>query len=461
MNAGATRKPQGPRLHLGLFWRTFILLSVLVFGSTLAWMQTFRTQEFEPSIKRNAQQIASVVNLTRTALRHSDAIARVTLLKSLADEEDVVITTREPGDKYVPFGEAAIELRLSQVLKARLGKATVLASEVNGAPGIWVGFKIERDSYWLQMDPERLQPIGGKSWLQWMILTGFLSMLGAAVIAGLINRPLKRLSQAFARMRDGDMQGPELDEQARVDEIREVNLGFNNMARKLQQAEQERTLMLAGISHDLRTPLARLRLETELSVGDPEARELMSADITQMDQIISKFMDYARPGQTPAQAVVLAGLVSRSIAPFRNNRNMLITVSVPEDLEVLADEIELGRVFDNLLENARRYGQSPADGISRVHIAAQALSQKTVRMTLTDQGVGVSPESLAQLTQPFFRADSARTSALGSGLGLSIVERSIARMGGQLQFSTPASGGLQASIVLREANSATATDHVA
>lgn len=451
MKIAARKTAPGPRLHLGLFWRTFILLSLLVSASTLGWMQTFRTQEFEPSIKRNAQQIASVVNLTRTALRHTDVITRVALLKSLADEESVVITTREPGDQFVPFGKTDIEQRLSQVLIARLGKNTVLASEVNGTQGLWVGFRIERDSYWLQMDPDRLQPLGGKSWLQWMLLTAMLSLLGSALIAGLINRPLKQLSQAFARMRDGDMQGPELDEQVRVDEIREVNQGFNSMVHKLQQAEQERSLMLAGISHDLRTPLARLRLEAELSVADPEARELMSADISQMDQIIGKFMDYARPGETPLQAVALAGLLSRSIAPFRNNKSMRIELNIPEDLLVQADEIELGRVFDNLLENARRYGQSPLDGITRVHIQAEALDSQRVRITLRDEGVGVSPIALPQLTQPFFRADSARTAALGSGLGLSIVERSIERMGGQLMFSTPSLGGLQASIVLRQA----------
>ena len=451
MNTGAPTTAPGPRLHLGLFWRTFILLSLLVSASTLAWMQTFRTQEFEPSIKRNAQQIASVVNLTRTALRHTDAIARVALLKSLADEESVVITTREPGDEFVPFGKTDIEQRLSKVLMARLGKNTVLASEVNGTPGLWVGFRIERDSYWLQMDPDRLKPIGGKSWLQWMLLTAMLSLLGAALIAGLVNRPLKQLSQAFAHMRDGHLQAPELDEQVRVDEIREVNQGFNSMVHKLQQAEQERTLMLAGISHDLRTPLARLRLEAELSVADPEARDLMSGDISQMDQIISKFMDYARPGETPVQAVPLAGLVSRSIAPFRTHKNMRIQVSVPENLLVLADEIELGRVFDNLLENARRYGQSPTDCITRVDIEARAAETDVVRITLTDQGPGVSPEALVQLTQPFFRADSARTSAMGSGLGLAIVERSIERMGGHLAFSAPQGSGLQVSIDLRQA----------
>jgi two-component system osmolarity sensor histidine kinase EnvZ len=129
---------------------------------------------------------------------------------------------------------------------------------------------------------------------------------------------------------------------------------------------------------------------------------------------------------------------------------MRIELNIPEDLLVQADEIELGRVFDNLLENARRYGQSQLDGITRVHIQAEALDSQRVRITLRDEGVGVSPIALPQLTQPFFRADSARTAALGSGLGLSIVERSIERMGGQLMFSTPSEGGLQASIVLRQ-----------
>jgi two-component system osmolarity sensor histidine kinase EnvZ len=96
-------------------------------------------------------------------------------------------------------------------------------------------------------------------------------------------------------VREGDFDASQLDEQAVTSEIREVNIGFNRMAQKLAKLEQDRAVMLAGISHDLRTPLARLRLETEMSVNDDVAREHMVADIVQLDATIDKFLDYARP----------------------------------------------------------------------------------------------------------------------------------------------------------------------
>ncbi len=154
-----------PRLKLSLFWRTFVLLAMLIVFSSLTWLQLFRTQEYEPRILRNAHQIATVVNLTRTALAHADAIARVSLLKALADEEDVSIQTREPGDRITPFGESTMEKHLVKEMVKRLGEGTVIASSVNDQTGLWVGFAIESDSYWLQMDPERLRPLGGTAWL--------------------------------------------------------------------------------------------------------------------------------------------------------------------------------------------------------------------------------------------------------------------------------------------------------
>ena len=291
------RQPGTPRrLKFSLFWRTFVLLALLILCSSLAWLQLFRTQEYEPRILRNAQQIATVVNLTKTALMHSDAIARVSLLKTLADEEGVNIQIREPGDRIEPFGETAIEKQLAMEMGKRLGEGTMVAANVNNKAGLWVGFAIENDSYWLQMDPERLRPLGGTGWLVWLSFAAALSLAGAAIMAGLINRPLKRLSYAASQVREGHFNTSTLDEYAATSEIREVNIGFNRMAERLAKIEAERALMLAGISHDLRTPLARLRLETELSVADPETRELMAGDIAQLDEIIDKFLDYARQG---------------------------------------------------------------------------------------------------------------------------------------------------------------------
>ena len=189
---------------------------------------------------------------------------------------------------------------------------------------------------------------------------------------------------AASRVREGRYRDTALDERVKTPEIREVNVGFNRMAERLAKVEQERRLMLAGISHDLRTPLARLRLETELSVPDTQAQEAMVADIAQLDEIIDKFLDYARPDHTDMSPVLLAGVVSRCITPFKSQSRMKIEVNLPEDLQVQADAVELGRVISNLLENARRYGQSPGDGITHVRIEARAArSPTTARSTST------------------------------------------------------------------------------
>ena len=440
-------KPQR-RLQLSLFWRTFFLLCLLILCSSLAWLQVFRTQEIEPRILRNAHQIATVVNLTKTALVHTDAIARVALLTMLADEEDLSIRTREPGDRFVPFASSGLEHQLAEEMVKRLGPGTVIASRVNEDDGLWVGFNIERDSYWLQMDPERLQPLGGSTWLTWLAVALVLSLLGAAMMAGLINRPLKRLSVATSQLREGQYKTTSLDENASTSEIREVNIGFNRMAERLAKIEQERALMLAGISHDLRTPLARLRLETELSVADLETRDLMASDIAQLDAIIDKFLDYARPEPTDMGAVVLSGAISRSIGPWRHQAQMQIKVEVAEDLQIKAEPVELVRVLSNLLENAKRYGSSPSDGVTRVTIRAEQ-HDGWVLLQVRDQGPGVSEETLKNLTQPFFRGDAARTSATGSGLGLTIVERSVQRMGGTFSLANNPGGGLLAQMKFR------------
>jgi two-component system osmolarity sensor histidine kinase EnvZ len=188
-----------------------------------------------------------------------------------------------------------------------------------------------------------------------------LCLAGAALITRLINRPLKQLSFAPAagarrriRRAAGSTNAPV------TSEIREVNIGFNRMAEQLAKIEQDRAVMLAGISHDLRTPLARLRLETEMSVADEDARDHMAADIDQLDAIIDKFLDYARPDHVELKPVLLRDVVDACTYASQDYEDMNIRVDVPADLRVLADEVELARVISNLLENARRYGKTPS-----------------------------------------------------------------------------------------------------
>ena len=448
LDTGPAPLEMRPRRGFSLFWRTFFFLALLLFGSIVAWLQTFRSLESEPRAIQSAQQLASLVNLSRAALRYSDAIARVSLIKTLADEEKVRITMREPGDKFQLFESDALGERISEEFKARLGSGTVVASDVNGIKGLWVGFSIDKDAYWLQTDISRVGPSRGSTWLIWLITAAVLSLAGAALIARLINRPLKLLSFAASRMRDGDFDASLLDEKAATSEIREVNIGFNRMAEQLSKIEQDRVIMLAGISHDLRTPLARLRLETELSVADAEARAHMAADITQLDAIIDKFLDYARPDPAQLAPVSLNAVVAAAVYAVAEYDDLRITVTLPDNLNVLADEVELLRVMSNLIENARRYGKTPETGIALVDIAAKERDQ-WVLIKVRDHGMGVSSDMLPKLTRPFFRGDAARTAATGAGLGLAIVEKTIHRMGGLFGLANTSSGGLAAHIKLR------------
>ena len=443
-------RQQRARVGLNLFWRTFFLLALLLVGSILAWLQTLRALEFEPRTLHTAQQIASLVNLSRAALVHADAIARVSLIKTMADQEGVRILPREPGDQFTLLDNTALGHRLTDELTQRLGPNTVVAQSVNGESGLWVGFNINGDANWLLMDRSRFSPAGGRTWLIWLITAGALSLAGAAVIARLINQPLKQLSYAANRVRDGDFAAGHLDEKAVTSEIREVNIGFNRMAQKLAKLEQDRAVMLAGISHDLRTPLARLRLETEMSVDDEIAREHMVADIVQLDATIDKFLDYARPDHVMLTPVNLLGVVSSCVYAVQDHRELQITMSIPEDLNVLADEVELARVISNLLENARRYGKTPGTGVTNVEIEVKG-REKRVLIKVRDHGTGVPPEQLSNLTKPFFRGDSARTAAAGAGLGLSIVDKTVQRMGGVFALANSSSGGLVAHIQLQRA----------
>ena len=434
---------------LSLFWRTFFLLAILLAGGVFAWTQTFRALEFEPRAVQAAQQIASLVNLSRAALRSTDGINRVALVKNISRDESVKLVPHEPTDQWEPYEVDRFSRATGAELRASLGPGTLVASTVNGAPGLWVGFDIDKDPYWVLADPTRLGPMAGSTLLLWVSIALLATVLGSVAIARLINQPLRDLSFAASRIREGEFDS-RLDENTLTSEIRQVNMGFNRMARELAKVEEDRAVMLAGISHDLRTPLARLRLEAEMSVQDEEAKRNMALDIEQLDAIIDKFMDYARPGDTRLMPVHLSGVVDREMAAFRDPAQIRITSRVAIDIKVMADDVELGRVLQNLFENARRYGRSSDTGIAVVTVT-YARTGPWVILSVRDQGPGADPRKLHQLTTPFFRGDAARTAATGAGLGLAIVDKAIQRMGGTFELVNAPEGGLVAHVRLKKA----------
>ncbi|MEO7242028.1 MAG: ATP-binding protein [Variovorax sp.] len=446
LDSGSARPRRGwRRISVSLFWRTFCFLALLLTGSTVLWLQTFRALEYEPRAIQTAHQIASLVNLTRAGLLYSDAITRVSLIKTLADQEGVRIVPHDRADLFEPYRAGPLDSRITDDLTQRLGHGALLAGRVNGEPGFWIGFTIGAESWWLLLDPARFNRLDAQTWAVWLATAVVLSLAGAALITRFVNLPLQQLSSAAERVRDGEYEAHRLDEDVHTSEIRAVNVGFNRMADQLAKIEQDRAVMLAGISHDLRTPLARLRLETEMSVVDAQARDHMAADIAQLDLIIDKFLDYARPDSIELRPVSLRHVADACANAVRNDEEIRVTVNVPADMTILADEVELSRVISNLLENARRYGKTPGTGTADVTISAR-LDPDAVWLKVRDHGPGVAEQLLPLLTKPFFRGDAARTSAVGAGLGLSIVAKNIERMRGRFALASSAGRGLAAHI---------------
>ena len=423
-----------------LYWRTFFLIVLLVSASLAGWFQSFRVLQLGPQVDQTSRQITSLIDLTRIALVHAAPEYRTALLDELVKREDIYIYPREASDHWSPMAHTDFTRRLTASVDQRLHEKLDFADVVNGRPGLWIGFRIEGSDYWLLLDRSRIDTSLGEAWIIWGVLATLLALIGAAVIARFINRPLRDLSIATAMVREGDFS-QKLDETSGTQEIREVNRGFNRMARALQEIDQDRALMLAGISHDIRTPLARLRLEAELSVPDPQARKDIVADIEQADSIISKFMEYARTSNPARESVDLPDLVAKIASDYTKDAEMRIRLPHGADAQALADPLELQRIVVNLIENAKRYGRTP--GTHRVELDFSFTKRSNeVCLNVRDHGPGVTPEHLPLLTRPFFRGDEARTAAKGTGLGLAIVDRTITRMGGRLDISNAKGGGL-------------------
>lgn len=441
-----TTAPAQPPVHrrpLSLFWRTFALLIVgLTLGAALLF-QTLRVLELEPRSQQSARQLASLVNLTRAALAHTDEQARMGLVRTLLDEEDMRLAVREPTDSVRLFDEEEPRHELARRLQNKLGDA-VVAREVNGFEGLWIGFAIGDNDFWLLADLSRLDHVRPTTWMAWLFMAVLVSLLGAALMASVIHRPLQELVLAADRVRPGGtVAPPPLDATHPIAEIRSVNQAFNLMQQRLADGERNRQLMLASLSHDLRTPLTRLQLDTELSVPDAQARANMGADLAQLAHIIDQFLDFARPPLGPAQWLDLQELLQAyGQAQATRLDRAEVQIRVAPDLFVWGHPAELRRVLDNLVENAHRYGRDPSDGSLRLDLGAQAGPQGLC-LTVRDHGCGVPEDSLPRLTEPFFRVDSARSQAEGSGLGLSIVASMAERLGARLSLGHAEQGGFE------------------
>jgi two-component system osmolarity sensor histidine kinase EnvZ len=404
------------------------------------WVESFRIVERTPRAEQIAAQIASIVTITRSALLHSAPGQRRELLFDLASNEGIRVYPREATDKVTPPEDSSLMPLVQEALRSRLGIETRFAGTVNDIPGFWISFTIDDDDYWLTLDRERVERTSGVQWLGWAAATLLLSLLGAALISRLINLPLARLTQATRAIGRG--QQPEPLPERGPTEIREANSSFNQMVQDLKRVESDRALILAGISHDLRTPISRMLLEVEMANLPPESRTGMQSDLAQMDAIIGQFLDYAKPASSERFVEVdLSALAVDASREAARLPDVEITNDIAADIEVQGNPVDLRRLINNLIENARRYGKTPGTECTQIHVRCRREGDKAL-LEVGDHGTGVPESEMEYLLRPFTRRDSARGQANGAGLGLAIVESVVQRHGATLALTNRESGGL-------------------
>jgi two-component system, OmpR family, osmolarity sensor histidine kinase EnvZ len=435
-------------LPKSLFARLFLLITLAVVVVVVALALIFR-QDRVALIARNFTD-AKVQQIE--ALRDALAKApdeRPQTIQAIARQYAVLIVPVERRPDIGKLPGPAFK-RIVDKLQEQLGDDTEIRwgtrldqaivwirmpiAGVDKARAVWVGFpmrNVDAGEF-----PVRLAIVLGG--------VALALLIGTLWFARRLTRPLSELSKAVATVAEGKHPNP-LPENG-PSEIAEVARNVNKMATNLAQLETDRRTMLAGISHDIRTPLARLRLASEISVADKKSRNDMNADIDDIDRIVTQFLDFARgePSE-PAQPMRVDEALAHIAQKAEALRMPVTWVSDEANaahgamIDVFPAAFE--RMLINLIENAHRYGKPPVE-ISALRDGG------FIEITVIDHGEGVSAQDAERLKQPFVRGDAARGGHLGAGLGLAIVERLAKWHNGQFDIARRVGGGNAARVRL-------------
>jgi len=319
---------------------------------------------------------------------------------------------------------------------------------MHGAPdrvAVWtsVGFPDARfpDGRWLNLTI----PIeaGESLWaprfgLSFVVLTSLALALSVWAVRRATG-PLKTFAAA-ARNLSADASAPPLSESG-PSEVRDAARAFNDMRERIRRFVEDRTRMVAAISHDLRTPITRLRLRAELMEEGP-ARTKMLADLDEMERMVSATLAFAQDDAGPkARAPVdLAALLGELVADG-TARGLTSAYAGPSALAVTGDALALKRAFANLLENAWRYG-----GAARVALRAVPGAAEVV---VDDDGPGIPEAEQDNVFRPFYRLEGSRSRETGGvGLGLATARSAILAHGGAIALANRPEGGLRVSVTL-------------
>jgi two-component system, OmpR family, osmolarity sensor histidine kinase EnvZ len=439
------------------FGRNFLLLVVLIVVTQIIAFLFFAYFVQRTRIERIADLTALQINLAQKTVADFSPSQRERYLESL----------RSIGGIRVVSADAVPPNSLPSSLLVRAFGMRLISHLAQPESLVWhdetrslfIRIFPDSQSAYVVVDLENIYAGPSGAALGALLATGLAALLGAFLFQRRLNRPLEQLA-ASARALGHGLPPALLDVNA-PSEIKTVSHEINNMATNLVKLNEEKTMMLAGVSHDLRTPLAKMRLSIEMlkTSADQSLVQSLEKSAMQMGAIIDQFIDYARTGQEEHPLLCdINALVRETVAQLSDE--MTITAGEKPDnlhLEIDVDDsqslicavrpLALTRALTNLINNARHYAEA-ADGRVNLITVAASMTREQLTLAVLDRGPGIAPEDAVRLTQPFTRRDAARSDSTRSGLGLAIVDRVAKLHGGELKLEPREGGGLVAKLVI-------------
>ncbi len=409
-----------------LLKQTIAVLAAAILSALLVSLGLIAGLVLRPQIERSAADTAQTVRSLELSFAQMDPFQQILFAEALRanNSPSVLVAETAPADAMGQLNMFATYFL--HVLSDRYGIAApdVL---IDREGRVWVRMITADQPYWLS-----LRTLPASDPFVGLLLASVIALL-AALAGGIalqqrIVRPLKRLEDAVGLMSspsdayDIAIQNPR--------EIAAVSRALKDMSERLQSAEADRALMLAGVSHDLRTPLTKLRLS--LAMMKEADRELVAGaerNVIRIETMLNKFLDFARGFEAEeTRPLPLRPLLEQAIEA--SDRSEAITLDVPANSVVRGKEAALFRAVENLLTNAIRYGKPPLCVSAR-------LEGPDLLIEVRDSGQGIAPDHAKRLMRPFARGTSARAGE-GTGLGLAIVDQVAKAHGGAVEFEKSA-----------------------
>lgn len=401
-----------------LFTRTLLLVSTIMILSYFAAIILFISYVKKFATNDLAAYLGREIESTRLALDMLPAQKRIPYLSSLMKNNRVYLQVdSQPGTAPGIRADIPLLRLLAQRLSDKNGIQPELRVEprlkhniiwiklVNVTPGYWYGV-------WLNKNKDQFSP----RFIVQIVLILFLSGLVVLWISYRLNKPFKGLTRAAKQITKGEI--PELVAVSGVKETRQLCVAFNTMGKAISQFEADRALMLAGISHDLRTPLSRMRLAVEMidNKNEQDLQQGIIQDLDEMDAIVGQFLTYVEKNTNEQDVRTDLSVFLSKIAERYIQQGYHVVVESESGLLVGIKPVSLQRIINNLIDNAIRYAKPP------VIIKTDSLADK-LSICVMDNGPGIPQKDMQRLCQPFTRKNHSRSDVSGAGLGLAIVQR--------------------------------------